>query len=116
MLIRFASEELQLRGASHNANPLRVLAEYARTAAYGEPVVFGILGAMAAAGYVQERPERVLRETELEFRNPLYAGVDYRIEARKDSDDAAPYPHFRCEPSLHRGAEQPTQVMPEVWK
>ena len=90
MLIRFAPEDLQLfRGASHDANPLHVSAEYARTTAYGEPVVFGILGAMAAAGYLQERPERVLREAELEFCNPLYTRVDYRVEVRKDSDDEA---------------------------
>ena len=90
MLIRFAPEDLQLfRGASHDANPLHVSAEYARATAYGEPVVFGILGAMAAAGCLQEHPERVLREAELEFCNPLYTGVDYRVEVRKDSDHEA---------------------------
>lgn len=90
MLIRFAPEDLQLfHGASHDANPLHLSAEYARTTAYGEPVVFGILGAMAAAGCLQEHPERVLREAELEFCNPLYVGVEYRVEVRKDSDDEA---------------------------
>ena len=66
MLIRFAPEDLQLfHGASHDANSLHLSADYARTTAYGEPVVFfGVLGTMAAAGCMQERPERVLREAE----------------------------------------------------
>jgi NAD(P)-dependent dehydrogenase (short-subunit alcohol dehydrogenase family)/acyl dehydratase len=90
MFIRFAPEDLQLfRAASHDANPLHLSSEYARRTPYGEPVVFGILGAIAAAGNLQDRPERVLRRAEIEFSNPLYIGVDYRVEVRQDDEHEA---------------------------
>lgn len=90
MFIRFTPKDLQLFcAASHDANPLHTSADYARETAYGEPVVFGILGVLAAAGCLSERPGKALNEAELEFCNPLHPGIDYRAELRKDAAEEA---------------------------
>src|SRR5262249_21523626 len=87
---RFAPEDLQLfRAASYDANPLHVSPAYSRQTAYGEPVVFGILGALASAGFLRERPGQVLREVELEFRNPLFAGIAYPVDVRAETEEEA---------------------------
>ena len=46
--------------ASHDRNPLHLSEEYARTTPYGQPVVFGILGVLAALGQLPDDPERAL--------------------------------------------------------
>ncbi len=48
-----------------------------------------MLSAMAAAANLQKRPDRVVKEAEIEFYNPLHTGIDYRVEVQKDIDDEA---------------------------
>ncbi|GMQ79325.1 MAG: hypothetical protein BMS9Abin02_1903 [Anaerolineae bacterium] len=79
--ICFTTKDLALfSAASHDRNPLHISAGYARTTPYGEPVVFGILGALAALGHLPDRKDMVLGGVSLEFRNPMTVGVNYRIE------------------------------------
>ena len=78
--ICFTTEDMALFStASHDRNPLHVSHVYARATPYGEPVVFGILGALAALSHLPDRSDMVLREVSLEFRNPMTVGVDYAI-------------------------------------
>ena len=86
----FTAQDLALfSAASHDRNPLHLSEEYARATPYGEPVVFGILGALAALGQLAERKEKVLQRVELEFRNPLTVGVPYRVKVDEPSTDRA---------------------------
>ena len=86
--VRFSVEDLALfREASHDANPLHVSPDYARTTAFGEPVVFGILGVLAALSRLEPRPTAELAEVDFEFCNPLHAGIDYIFDARRKTDD-----------------------------
>ena len=57
----FTKQDLELfSAASHDRNPLHISEEYARTTPYGEPVVFGILGALAALSHLPDRQGMVL--------------------------------------------------------
>lgn len=79
--IRFTMEDIaSFSAASHDKNPLHVSEVYARATPYGEPVVFGILGALAALSRLPDRNDLILREVSLEFRNPLVVGVDYAVQ------------------------------------
>jgi NAD(P)-dependent dehydrogenase (short-subunit alcohol dehydrogenase family) len=85
-IVRFTTQDLELfSAASHDRNPLHISQEYARTTPYGEPVVFGILGALAALGHLPDRYGMGLADVSLEFRNPMNVGVDYRIEEGETS-------------------------------
>ena len=75
--------------ASHDRNPLLISEEYARATPYGEPVVFGIVGALAALGQLPQQEERVLQRVELEFRNPLTVGMPYLVKVGEPSTDRA---------------------------
>lgn len=86
--VTFTAQDLSLfSAASHDLNPLHISESYARATPYGEPVVFGMLGALAALGQLQERNNRVLQRISLEFRNPLAVGVSYRFEVTDLSTD-----------------------------
>lgn len=79
--IRFTSQDLVLfSAASHDRNPLHLSEDYARSTPYAEPVVFGVLGLLAALGHVPDHPNHHLHDLSVEFRNPLAIGVAYRIE------------------------------------
>jgi NAD(P)-dependent dehydrogenase (short-subunit alcohol dehydrogenase family) len=85
--VRFTTQDLELfSAASHDRNPLHISQEYARTTPYGEPVVFGILGALAALGHLPDRQGMVLADVSLEFRNPMTVGVGYRIQVDETSE------------------------------
>ncbi|MCA1686008.1 MAG: SDR family NAD(P)-dependent oxidoreductase, partial [Planctomycetia bacterium] len=78
--IHFTPDDLALfAAASHDHNPLHVSPAYARRTPFGEPVVFGTLGALAAVGASPGRPGRALSKLALTFRNPMFCGVDYDL-------------------------------------
>ena len=80
MTVRFTPEDLRLFAeASHDRNPLHLNAEYARATPYGEPVVFGILGALACLGALPERAGQRLSEVTADFQGPMFTGVDYQL-------------------------------------
>lgn len=86
--VSFTGEDLaRFSAASHDQNPLHVSEEYARATPYGEPVVFGILGVLAALGHLPDRPHHRLQNLSVEFRNPLAIGVSYRLEVSASSMD-----------------------------
>jgi NAD(P)-dependent dehydrogenase (short-subunit alcohol dehydrogenase family)/acyl dehydratase len=87
--IRFTTDDLdRFASASHDANPLHVDEAFARRTAYGQRVVHGVLGALTGLGQVAPRPDQRLCEVALDFRQPLYVGVDYSVSVEATEDTA----------------------------
>jgi len=81
-LVRFSTEDLELFSvASHDKNPLHLSADYARRTAYGDRVVFGVLGGLACLGRLKFRPNSCLSTITLDFPSPMFPAVDYTIRA-----------------------------------
>ena len=88
--VSFTTQDLaQFSAASRDRNPLHISEEYARTTPYGEPVVFGMLGVLAALGRLSDRHDRLLQRISIEFRNPLAVGIPYRLEVSEPTTDRA---------------------------
>jgi hypothetical protein len=87
--VSFAAEELALfSDASHDRNPLHCSADYARRTPFGEPVVFGVLAALASLGRLRDRPHQSIDKLQVEFRDALAVGVDYQLELEESADRA----------------------------
>jgi NAD(P)-dependent dehydrogenase (short-subunit alcohol dehydrogenase family)/acyl dehydratase len=67
--------------ASGDRNPLHLNRDYARCTAYGQPVVFGCLGALACLGQIRLSAGWSATSLEAEFRQPMFLGVNYRVES-----------------------------------
>jgi NAD(P)-dependent dehydrogenase (short-subunit alcohol dehydrogenase family)/acyl dehydratase len=79
--VSFAEEDVAVFSeASGDRNPLHLSQEYARSTAYGQPVVFGCLGAMACLGQIRLPAGWSAKSLEAEFPRPMFLGVEYRIE------------------------------------
>jgi NAD(P)-dependent dehydrogenase (short-subunit alcohol dehydrogenase family)/acyl dehydratase len=88
--IRFTTDDLdRFTAASHDANPLHVDDAFARRTPYGHRVVHGILGALTGLGQLAPRPDQRVCEVALDFRHPLYVGVDYSVGIEAAKDQAA---------------------------
>ncbi len=88
--VRFDDAALRLfAAASHDVNPLHRSESYARRTAFGECVVFGMLGALAALGRLSPRPGRSLTRLSVEFAGPMFVGVDYQVEVDDAGGDRA---------------------------
>jgi len=87
--MRFENSDLDLfRDASGDRNPLHGDRDYARRTPYGEPVVFGMLGAVACLGRSRAGSFRRLTSIACNFRVPLYAGIEYHVEVATDTQEA----------------------------
>ena len=84
--VSFAEEDVAVfSDASGDRNPLHLNHDYARSTAYGQPVVFGCLGAMACLGHIRLPAGWSAKSLEAEFGRPMFLGVAYRIEtSQKD--------------------------------
>jgi NAD(P)-dependent dehydrogenase (short-subunit alcohol dehydrogenase family)/acyl dehydratase len=79
--LRFGEGDLALFSlASHDVNPLHTSALYSRRTPFGQPVVFGVLGCLAAAAYLPDRPGVILSGVTAIFHGPLFVGVGYQVE------------------------------------
>lgn len=88
-MLRLTTAEVELfAAASGDRNPLHVSPAYARTSAFGRPIAHGVLGAIAAATALPDRPGAALRRIALEFPRPLLLDTDYAVEVREDGPDA----------------------------
>jgi NAD(P)-dependent dehydrogenase (short-subunit alcohol dehydrogenase family) len=80
--IRFVVADLdEYAAASRDRNPLHLSDDYARRTPFGRRVVFGALSATAALGALPLQRGRRLVRLAAEFRRPLFADIDYEIEA-----------------------------------
>jgi len=83
----FSRDDLELFSvASRDRNPLHLSEAYARRSPFGEPVVFGVLGALACLGRSSPRAGR-LESAVLEFPNPMLVGVPYTLQVSEDSPE-----------------------------
>lgn len=81
-VVSFRDEDLlAFADASHDRNPLHLSRDYARKTPYGQPVVFGILGALACLPRLAPVPGEIISALDLRFLSPMFAGIEYRIEA-----------------------------------
>jgi NAD(P)-dependent dehydrogenase (short-subunit alcohol dehydrogenase family) len=88
--IRFTTDDVdRFASASHDASPLHVDDAFARRTAYGHRVVHGVLGALTGLGELAPRPNQRLGDVALDFRQPLYVGVDYSVDAEAFEDKAS---------------------------
>jgi NAD(P)-dependent dehydrogenase (short-subunit alcohol dehydrogenase family)/acyl dehydratase len=79
--ISFTEQDLAVFSeASGDRNPLHLSQEYARRTPYGQPVVFGCLGAMACLGHIRLPAGWCATSLEAEFLRPMFVGVKYRVE------------------------------------
>src|SRR5215469_13956453 len=65
---------------SGDRTPLHLSHDYARRTVYGQPVVFGCLGAMACLGHIHLPTGWAATSLEAEFRGPIFRDVTYRVE------------------------------------
>jgi len=70
---------------SHDINPLHMSSDYALRTPFGEPVVFGILGALAALQHKPRRPGQALSKVSLLFLDPIFVGVGYRVAVASEA-------------------------------
>jgi NAD(P)-dependent dehydrogenase (short-subunit alcohol dehydrogenase family)/acyl dehydratase len=84
--ISFTEQDLTVFSeASGDRNPLHLSQDYARRTTYGQPVVFGCLGAMACLGRIRLPTGWRASSLGAEFLRPMFVGVNYRVEtAEKD--------------------------------
>jgi NAD(P)-dependent dehydrogenase (short-subunit alcohol dehydrogenase family) len=73
------ADVLLFRDASHDVNPLHLSPEYARRTPFGEPVVYGVLGLLAAIARIAARARERVARVDATFLGPLYAGADYEL-------------------------------------
>ena len=86
--IRFEPEDVErFANASHDRNPLHLSAVYARRSAFGEPIIFGILGVLAAVGVGPTLPAKTVGKISIAFRRPLYVGAAYQVRCDERKPD-----------------------------
>jgi NAD(P)-dependent dehydrogenase (short-subunit alcohol dehydrogenase family)/acyl dehydratase len=79
--ISFTEQDLVVFSeASGDRNPLHLSQEYARSTSYGQPVVFGCLGALACLGHVRLPVGWTATSLEASFLRPMFISVQYRVE------------------------------------
>jgi NAD(P)-dependent dehydrogenase (short-subunit alcohol dehydrogenase family) len=66
--------------ASGDRNPLHLNQDYVRRTPYGQPVVFGCLGAMACLGHISLPTGWCATSLAAEFLRPMFVGISYRVE------------------------------------
>lgn len=86
MKIRFQEEQLQLfAAASLDFNPLHLSREYARTTAFGERVVYGMLGFAACLGQLSSPLGMIVSSMRVDLESPLFLDVDYSLVVRRQT-------------------------------
>lgn len=77
---RFSLADLELfSAASHDRNPLHLSPDYARRTPYGQQVVFGILGLLAALGKTEAPLSSALSKVQITFEWPMFMDLDYSV-------------------------------------
>ena len=86
--------------ATGDVNPLHVSTEYARRTPFGEPVVYGVLAALAACAQLRERDGSAVESVALEFLGPLAVGTAYRVEIEDEESTARVHVSDLDQPAL----------------
>nr|ABM63537.1 BryA [Candidatus Endobugula sertula] len=81
----FTKEEVDwFSSVSMDHNPLHIDEAYSRKSAYGQPVVFGVLGVLKCIR--QYRKKRLFYKLDIEFRNPIFIDTEYSLSIIYESD------------------------------
>ena len=79
--LRFVAADLDaFARVSGDVNPLHTSPSYARRTPWGEPVVFGVLGALRCLGLAPARPDAELASLRVEFRGPMFVDTEYGMQ------------------------------------
>src|SRR5690348_15997658 len=88
MVIRFEPSDLELFSrASHDHNSLHTSASYARRTPFGQPLVVGVLGLLAAAQSIENPNHTAVSRISASFRNPILTGIGYSVTAEPRGAD-----------------------------
>ena len=68
------------RKASGDCNPMHTSKEYAHKTAFGQPVVFGVLAAIAAVSRIPRQSDHRPTKITLDFPGALFAEVNYTVQ------------------------------------
>lgn len=74
--------------ASHDRNPLHLDAAYATRTQFGQPIVYGICGVLAALGGWTAGRNLTLRQLRVRFEKPLLYGTPYAVTFTEKGNDA----------------------------
>ena len=74
--------------ASHDRNPLHLDAAYATRTQFGQPIVYGICGVLAALGGWAAGRNLTLRQLRVRFEKPLIYGTPYAVTFTEKGNDA----------------------------
>lgn len=74
--------------ASHDRNPLHLDAAYATRTQFGQPIVYGICGVLAALGGWAAGRNLTLRQLRVRFEKPLLYGTPYAVTCTEKGNDA----------------------------
>lgn len=81
MTIQFTAQDLETFGnASGDRNPLHLSVSYARATSFGQPVVFGALGALACLARIDTAKCCAIKSLSADFHRPMFVDVNYRLE------------------------------------
>ena len=82
MKIRFSTSDLELfAAASHDRNPLHFSSEYARKTPFGQPLVYGALGALACWTKISAPAGFRVAALRIEFSHPIFPEIEYQLSA-----------------------------------
>lgn len=89
--LRFTRQDAALfSSASHDRNPLHMSELYARKTPYGQPVIFGMLAALAGVGKLPPRRGSSPASLDIRLQNAVFADIDYdlSLDTAPDMDRA----------------------------
>jgi NAD(P)-dependent dehydrogenase (short-subunit alcohol dehydrogenase family) len=117
--ISFTEQDLAVFSeASGDRNPLHLSQEYARRTSYGQPVVFGCLGAMACLGRIRLPAGWSARSLEANFLRPMFLAVKYSVETSGKEgrweaqllDGSTPVVSLTMTAEISPGNEEPEEI------
>ncbi|PKM51734.1 MAG: hypothetical protein CVV02_05585 [Firmicutes bacterium HGW-Firmicutes-7] len=84
--LHFLKEDLvNFSLASHDRSPLHMDHSYAEKTVYGQPMLFGFLGALACLGKIERKFEMELNHVEIKFTVPMYTDIEYLLRVDRDN-------------------------------
>jgi NAD(P)-dependent dehydrogenase (short-subunit alcohol dehydrogenase family)/acyl dehydratase len=119
--ISFTKQDLAaFSEASGDRNPLHLNPEEARRTPYGQPVVFGCLGAIACLGRIHVPSGWSVASLKVEFLRPMFQDVNYRIEVSETTsqwrvrlfDGTLPVISLALTAEFSHGSDTPEELAP----
>lgn len=80
-LIRFSQKDMALfRKASGDCNSMHTSDVYAHKTAFGQPVIYGVLAAIAAVSRIPQQPDHRPTKVTIDFPGALFTEVNYTVQ------------------------------------